>query len=133
MKALKLLTICIFTGMIIYGFTEFGQQKKAWNVPPNSKTMKNPKKSDAASINIGKEEWNKSCKSCHGSKGLGDGPKAKGLKTSAGDFSVDLKSQTDGEIFFKTKTGRDEMPKYDKKISDDDIWNLVNFMRSLQK
>ena len=133
MKVLRLMLVSLFSVLIIYGFTGFGQQKKAWNVPPNFKTMKNPKKSDANSINVGKTEWNKSCKACHGAKGLGDGPKAKGLKTPAGDFSVDIKGETDGELYYKTKTGRDEMPKYDKKIADDDIWHLVNFMRSLQK
>jgi mono/diheme cytochrome c family protein len=133
MKSLKFAMVSLLIVSIAFAFTTIGQQKKPWNVPANNKSMKNPKKSDAASINIGKAEWNKSCKSCHGAKGLGDGPKAKTLKTPSGDFSVDLKSQTDGELFYKTKTGRGDMPKYEGKIPDEDIWHLVNLMRSFQK
>jgi len=51
-------------------------------------------------------------KSCHGAKGLGDGPKSKELDTPTGDFSTDLKAQTDGDLFYKTKEGRDDMPSF---------------------
>ena len=72
--------------------------------------------------------------SCHGKVGLGDGVKARALKTHPGDFSGPaFQNQTDGEHFYKTKFGRDEMPKYEGKLSDDDIWNIVNYMRTFKK
>ena len=132
MKSLKIALVSLLAVIICFGFIGI-QKSKKWDVPANYKSMKNPKKNDATSQGIGKTEWNKSCKSCHGAKGLGDGPKAKGLKTASGDFSKDIKSETDGELFYKTKNGRGDMPKYDGKIKDDDIWHLVNFMRTLQK
>ena len=106
--------------------------KKPWSVPDKAKTQKNPVKSDEANLATGKSIWAKQCKSCHGAKGLGDGSKSKELESPVGDFSKDLKGQTDGELFYKTKEGRDEMPSFAKKIPDDnDIWTLVNYMRSL--
>ena len=77
----------------------------------------------------------KHCKSCHGGKGLGDGPKAATLKTNPGDFSAAaFQASTDGELFFRTSKGRDEMPAYDKKIPEaNDRWALVAFMRTLKK
>jgi mono/diheme cytochrome c family protein len=108
-------------------------QQKPWPVPDKEKNAKNPKKADKASTDKGKATWDKMCKSCHGGAGLGDGPKAKGLKTPAGDFSKELTSQTDGELFYKTATGRDEMPKYKGRLGDNDIWDLVNFMRTMKK
>ena len=57
---------------------------KPWPVPDKDKAMKAPASPDLA---LGKELWAKHCKSCHGSKGLGDGPKGSSLKTFAGDFS----------------------------------------------
>jgi mono/diheme cytochrome c family protein len=132
MKSFKVLLISLITLAFGFGFVsvEKGFQKKPWDVPANFKNQKNPKKSDAASQNVGKTEWNKSCKSCHGMKGLGDGPKAKTLKSSPGDFTKDLKGQSDGDLFFKTKTGRGDMPKYEGKVRDEDIWHLVNYMRT---
>jgi len=115
------------------GFSPF--QKKPWNVPDAAKNKKNPVASDAESIAAGKALWATHCKSCHGTKGLGDGPKAAQLKTEPGDFSKpETQSQTDGALFYKTSEGRDDMPKFKQKIPDaDDIWSIVNFMRTLKK
>jgi len=111
------------------------QGKKPWPVPDAFKNKKNTVASNAASISAGKDLWNTHCKSCHGAKGLGDGSKAAQLKTEPGDFSnADTQSQTDGSLFYKISEGRDDMPSFKKKIPDaDDIWNLVNFVRTLKK
>ena len=75
----------------------------------------------------------KHCKSCHGSKGLGDGSKAAQLETLAGDFSLDsFKENSDGALFYMSFIGRDEMPNFEKKISDDeDRWAIINYVRTL--
>lgn len=110
----------------------FGQEK--WDAPEKYKTMKNPVKSDDATKAIGKALYNKNCASCHGKTGLGDGTKAKTLSVSSGDMSSDeFQNQTDGEHFYKTKFGKGDMPKYDKKIPDEDIWAVVHYMRTFKK
>ncbi len=122
----------LFIFSVLTAFKTFEGQKP-WPVPDKYKNMKNPIKSDASSIASGKALWNTHCKSCHGSKGLGDGSKAAQLKTEPGNFSLAaFKSQSDGSIFYKTTEGRDDMPGFKKKISDDDDrWAIVNFIRSL--
>ena len=109
-------------------------QPKPWTVPANFKSMANPVAKGDASNKAGKTLYDKNCASCHGKAGLGDGVKARALKTFPGDFSkAEYQVQTDGEHFYKTKTGRSEMPKYEGKLSDDDIWNTVNYMRTFKK
>ena len=109
-------------------------QPKPWVVPANFKSMVNPIAKSDASTTAGKTLFSKTCAACHGKTGLGDGPKAKSLKTGATDFSkAESQNQTDGEHFYKTKTGRGDMPKYEGKLSDDDIWNIVNYMRTLKQ
>ena len=109
-------------------------QPKPWVVPDNSKSMKNPVATGDASNKAGMALYNKNCASCHGKTGLGDGVKARALKTFPGDFSKPgYQAQTDGEHFYKTKAGRGEMPKYEGKMSDTDIWNMVNYMRTFKK
>jgi mono/diheme cytochrome c family protein len=109
-------------------------QPKPWTVPANFKTMKNPVAKGDVSNKAGMEIYTKNCASCHGKTGLGDGVKARALKDFPGDFSkADFQNQTDGDHFFKTKNGRGEMPKYAGKLSDDDIWNVVNYMRTFKK
>lgn len=124
----------IFMITMISGFKSLNQNKP-WPVPDNFKNMKNPIKSDATSIADGKALWSTHCKSCHGTKGLGDGSKAAQLKTEPGDFSTaSFQSQTDGSMFYKLTEGRDDMPSFKKKIPEaDERWALVNFMRTLKK
>jgi mono/diheme cytochrome c family protein len=109
-------------------------QPKPWPVPDKNKAMANPVKSDAASLATGKELYNQHCKSCHGTKGKGDGTKASQLDTECGDFTkAAFQAQTDGSIFFKTSEGRKDMPSYKKKIPEaNDIWAVVNYLRTLK-
>jgi mono/diheme cytochrome c family protein len=131
------IAIVIFLiGLIVADFTfKLQPTQKAWPVPTADKAKKNPVASSAASIKAGKELWSTHCKSCHGTKGLGDGNKAAQLKTEPGDFSLPaFQAQTDGEMFYRLSVGRDDMPSSKKKIPDEeDRWNLVNFMRTLKK
>jgi mono/diheme cytochrome c family protein len=105
-----------------------------WPVPDKYKNMANPVKSDATSIAKGKELFSQHCKSCHGSKGKGDGPKAAQLNTECGDFTKpSTQSETDGSLFYKTSEGRKDMPSFKKKIADqNDIWAVVNYLRTLK-
>ncbi len=114
-----------------YGFIS---PNDPWPVPEKYQKMPNPVKADAASLATGKSLWGKHCASCHGKTAMGDGTKAATLKTHPGDFSKpEFKSQPDGAIFYKTLEGRKDMPSFKKKIPDeDDIWSVVNYIRSLK-
>ena len=131
MKTLKL----FFTGATVLLLSAtMVAQPKPWVVPANFKSMANPVAKGEASNKAGKTLYDKNCASCHGKTGLGDGVKARALKTFPGDFSkAEFLDQTDGDHFYKTKTGRGEMPKYEGKLSDTDIWNVVNYMRTFKK
>ena len=115
MKTMKLL----FTGAaVLLLSTALVAQPKPWVVPANFKSMANPVAKGDASNKAGKTLYDKNCASCHGKAGLGDGVKARALKTFPGDFSkAEYQDQTDGDHFYKTKTGRGEMPKYEGKIA----------------
>ncbi|HQV60813.1 MAG: c-type cytochrome [Chitinophagaceae bacterium] len=109
-------------------------QPQPWPVPDAYKNKVNPLKGDAESLVNGKALYNQHCKSCHGTKGKGDGPKASQLDTDCGDFTKStFHSQTDGSLFYKTFEGRKDMPAYKKKIPDqNDIWAIVNYMRTFK-
>ena len=124
----------VLTMVVLFAFA-LPQQKKGepWNVPDKYKKMTNKYKSDKSLVSVGKSIYMKHCRSCHGNKGLGDGPKAKNLKTFPGDFSsAEFKAQADGVIFYQSIIGRDEMPNYESKIPDDeDRWAVVMYVQSL--
>jgi len=131
MKTMKLLFVSAILVMVSVALVA---QPKPWTVPANYKSMKNPVAKGEASNKAGLALYTKNCASCHGKAGLGDGVKARALKDFPGDFSKpEYQNQTDADHFYKTKIGRGEMPKYEGKLTDDDIWNIVNYMRTFKK
>lgn len=107
---------------------------KPWPAPENVVKMKNPVKSDDASIKEGKDLYAQHCKSCHGAKGLGDGTKAAKIDISCGDFSsAETAKASDGELYWKTTDGRKPMPSFKEKLSDNERWSIVNYMRTFAK
>ncbi|MBT8321654.1 MAG: c-type cytochrome [Eudoraea sp.] len=104
-----------------------------WVVPAKYEKMKNPYAGVNDADNLGRILYIKHCRSCHGSKGKGDGTKAKGLETAIRDFSgAEFKKQSDGSMYYKTFIGRDEMPSFIKKIPDEEEqWMIINYVKSL--
>ena len=134
MKSLKVIfTIAAFLSFGLYSFI-IVKQDSVWVVPDAANKMTNPTNAvDEEDLAIGKSLYAKHCKSCHGKEGYGDGPKAEELESDPGDFSTEeFQAQTDGALFYKTTEGRDDMPKFDKKLPDDeDRWLIINYMRTL--
>ena len=130
MKTVKIITVLGVFSFLFFSFTTIVKDK--WVVPDKYVKMKNPVPADQ-DASIGKSLYEKHCKSCHGKEGYGDGPKAADLKGDLGDFSsAEFQKQTDGELYYKTTFGRDDMPEFAKKMADDeDRWLVVNYMRKL--
>jgi mono/diheme cytochrome c family protein len=131
MKTLKNILVL---GAITFGLFAFTLMQEEWVVPAKYEAMQNPTDpEDEDGLEIGEELYMEHCKSCHGKEGLGDGSKAEEQEGDLGDFSSEeFQAQSDGALFYKTKIGRDDMPDFSKKISDDEeIWFVVNYMRFL--
>ena len=109
------------------------EQDKPWEVPSKYEKMKNPYADATDDDNLGKILYSKHCKSCHGTKGKGDGNKAASIDTPIGDFTDgSIAGQSDGSIYYKTVFGRDDMPSFEKKIADEEErWLLINYMKKL--
>ena len=107
--------------------------QEEWEVPSKYQKMENPFASAADADNIGRILYSKHCKSCHGTKGKGDGKKADSVDTPIGDFTDgSIKDQTDGALYYKTFFGRDDMPSFKKKITDEEEqWMIINYLKKL--
>jgi mono/diheme cytochrome c family protein len=104
-----------------------------WVVPARAARKKNPIDSSDASIAAGKTIYVAQCLKCHGDAGKGDGQSSKDLKVKPKDLSdPTVASQTDGALFYKITNGRSPMPTFEKLISDDDRWNVVIYIRTLE-
>ena len=129
MRTLKFL---LFITVLGFAFMSFKTGNEPWVVPAKYKNMKNPTTADKENLSIGKTLYAKHCKSCHGKEGYGDGSKAAEVEGDLGDFSsAEFQKQTDGELFYKSYFGRKDMPNYEKKMSDEDMWYVVHYLRTL--
>ena len=130
----KLNSILIFGAIAAFTLTlvAFTAPQDDWEVPAKYKNMEN-KYAGEDEEGIGEDLYKQHCRSCHGKEGYGDGSKAKELETEMRDLtSEEVQAQTDGELYFKSILGRDEMPNFEKKIRDDeDQWMVINYLRSI--
>jgi mono/diheme cytochrome c family protein len=94
----------------------------------------NPVKPTPESLAKGKKTYEIDCAMCHGENGDGKGDLAADIKNIA-DFTAPdtLKNLTDGELFYIIRKGKGDMPPEGDRAKNDDVWNLVNYIRSLKK
>ncbi|HKR07113.1 MAG TPA: cytochrome c [Bacteroidia bacterium] len=106
-------------------------QTTSWKAPATAAKVKNPVASDATSIEAGKKIYIKECNKCHGKKGMGDGPNSADLDKKLEPLNnAEVKGQTDGELFWKISEGKKPMPSTKKTLTDDQRWQLINYIRT---
>ena len=101
-----------------------------WKAPADAKATKNPVKG----VGNAKKNIETNCVTCHGASGKGDGAAAAALPPPkpADWTSSKVAAETDGELFWKISNGRGAMPPW-KHLPENDRWDLVNYIRTLQK
>lgn len=103
-----------------------------WVAPPDVATTRNAVVSSPESIRRGRTIYDDRCADCHGRKGRGDGPGGTDLDVRPTDLtSVTVGGQSDGALFWKVTEGRRPMPAYGRKLSAEERWHLVNYIRSI--
>jgi mono/diheme cytochrome c family protein len=88
--------------------------------------------SSAPAQSSGPDIYKAKCMMCHGPDGQGNTPAGKLAKiVSYKDPSI--MNQSDAELTAIIKTGKNKMPSYATKLSDDQIAAVVAYIHTLQK
>ncbi|MGE5245031.1 MAG: c-type cytochrome [Betaproteobacteria bacterium] len=102
---------------------------------PDAARLKNPVSADAASIEAGKKTYVARCAHCHGATGVGDGEDGLGMDPPPANLTDATwkHGPSDGEIFTVIRSGvkGTGMKGFGSKLTTDEIWNLVNYLRSI--
>ncbi len=72
------------------------------------------------------------CKMCHGDDGSGNTPTGKAMKV-ADLRSDEVQKKTDAQLIETTTNGKNKMPAYKGKLTDEQIKGLVKYVRDLAK
>ncbi|HTU35408.1 MAG TPA: cytochrome c [Candidatus Acidoferrum sp.] len=112
-----------------------GAAAAAYKIPDEALKQPNPVKPSAESIASGKRIYGYDCAMCHGASGGGKGDLAGDMKLQIADLRApkSLEGKTDGELFYVIKNGKGDMPAEGTRAKPDQIWDMVNYIRSLAK
>jgi cytochrome c oxidase cbb3-type subunit 3 len=95
----------------------------------------------AADLAAARKDFVRFCSKCHGPEGKGDGPQADALSTKPRDFTdcARMKAIDDATLFTAIKEGGEavhlskDMPAWKEGMEDDEIHDLVAYIRTLCK
>jgi putative copper resistance protein D len=89
---------------------------------------------DVASIASGTRLFRQHCAACHGGESAADGSDAQGPPRPRADLLAPIRAHTAGDVFWWTTTGypRNGMPAFGDRLSEEERWDLVNFLRALR-
>jgi mono/diheme cytochrome c family protein len=138
--------ILVLPAILLLAFSASGQQQKPDSaaaqktpsysaIPVEAAKAPNPVKSTPESLAHAKKWWTLDCEMCHNKNGDGKGETAKDMKLTMVDFTdpATLKDRTDGEIYWIIKNGHNDMPAEGPRITTEQGWDLVNYLRSFAK
>jgi mono/diheme cytochrome c family protein len=129
-------------GLLCFAFAQGAQKEQPpakapapeYKIPPEAAAKVNPIKPSAESLAKGKKLYGYDCAMCHGKDGDGKGDMASDIKNVTDFTKADaLKGRTDGELFYEIRNGKGDMPPEGDRAKDEEVWNMVNYCRSLAK
>lgn len=91
-----------------------------------------PERYTTAAIARGAALYAQHCNGCHGASGHGDGPDALSLPIIPADLTAHGSDHRPGEIYWWIARGipRTPMPAFAHRLSDTEIWDLVQFLHA---
>ena len=94
--------------------------------------MKNPVPATAVALAAGKQSYVEHCQKCHGEKGNGQGEKAAELSVAPSDFTNarEMGELADGQLFQEITEGDLPMPAFADKLTEQERWQLVDYIRT---
>lgn len=93
----------------------------------------NPSAGDPVAVERGKISYQKNCATCHGERADGRGADRFRLGTPPTDFTQSGYEKAPGRIAARIAYGKGaDMPAFGSTLPDDVIWDIANYLHSLQ-
>ncbi|MEE9235682.1 MAG: cytochrome c [Candidatus Acidoferrales bacterium] len=131
--ALPVLAVFLLASACMSGQGTTEEPKDSWSAPAEARSRRNPVEASESSVERGRMLYRGNCYLCHGAEGHGDGPWVEQLPEKPSDLTdpEKMRGMSDGEIFWKISRGREQMPAFEKQLSEHQRWDVVNYLRWL--
>lgn len=142
-KVFSCTLILVLGGIFIFPSLSFSGERVALSTKRNTPTapdeylrMKNPVPSSTEVLKEAEGLYKSKCRKCHGTNGTGKGSATKGMKIKPRDYTdrETMEKLSDGQLFWIILNGSDpkttEMEAFKKKLTEEDAWKLVHYIRS---
>lgn len=138
--SILIIVTLIFVSALSYehNFTSINVQTDSdttiWVAPDSVNSMINPIEIDEEIMEESQMLYKKHCRSCHGRLGDGKGTGAADISTVPTDFNnPEFLKQSDGSMFWKISEGKDDMAGYSEKLSEEEIWLTVIYIKTFSQ
>jgi len=101
-----------------------------WMAPEQEAHALNPVPADSNSVARGKKILLQNCSACHGENAEGLDAEIVGLEKNPPNLKERIKMHPDGDFFWKIQEGRGDMPPFKDDLTDEQIWEVINHIRS---
>lgn len=102
--------------------------------PPNAATPSNPLSPTPSLLEVGALRYRDNCSFCHGQGGKGDGPVGEVYAPRPRDLTdAHVRAMSDGDLYVRITNGFSTMPSFRKRLSPQDRWAIVMYVRQLEK
>ena len=137
---MKRVTFLLFAGVLFLtacgassGSTDSDSNTPLATVPAEYAGKTDPYGTDASTE--GAKTFQASCEICHGPEGHGDGPAGQSLDPKPKNLAVLQKDASDDFLFWRISEGKPgtAMIPWKGILTEEQIWQIVSFIRTLQK
>jgi mono/diheme cytochrome c family protein len=124
----------LFAGSIATVAAQYG----GWFIPNGGRDEKSPLSSVPGAVTRGKAVFSSNCAGCHGAEGKGNGPDSDHASDLTDEYRDTINPE--GVLFYKVWNGHavqlrtqvDDMPAYRDKLSRDEVWAVVEYLKVLR-
>jgi len=131
--ALKKILPLVITGMAMIVFSSAHLSAHSWMAPSHEAAQSDPRPANQESIESGQALFAAFCAQCHGEDGQGLPATMTQLGSDTPNLPKRLKNHSAGDFHWKIRTGKGEMPAFEKELSANEIWDIVHFIHSTEK
>ncbi|MFO0700006.1 MAG: c-type cytochrome [Nitrospira sp.] len=139
MKIVRLRYALLSVVIMAWPTTGHATDRKTPTAPEQFLTMANPVAPSLDTLQETATLYDSKCSKCHGSNGDGNGSATKDLHVKPRNYTDKalMDKIPDGQLFWVICYGSDpdttEMKGYKKKLSDEQMWSLVHYIRAFAR